>query len=114
MPTVLKETHPTARKRHFCGLCGCAIEKGQKYTRQTCADGDIYDFVAHEECCGVAVELDMYNECCAYEGLTSEIFCEFIEDYIQDSGHEDWGELSMYEKVCRINEETDKRKEEKE
>lgn len=39
MPTILRETYPTAKKEHRCEFCCEKIAIGQKYVRQT----NIYD-----------------------------------------------------------------------
>lgn len=50
MPTILRETYPTAKKEHRCEFCCEKIAIGQKYVRQTNVyDGTIYDFVTHQE-----------------------------------------------------------------
>lgn len=55
MPTILRETYPTAKKEHRCEFCCEKIAIGQKYVRQTNVyDGTIYDFVTHQECKEVA------------------------------------------------------------
>ena len=64
MPTILRETYPTAKKEHRCEFCCEKIAIGQKYVRQTNVyDGTIYDFVTHQECNEVAHELNMYDYC---------------------------------------------------
>lgn len=114
MLTTLKESHPIARKEHICGLCGCKINKGQKYHRQTnIYDGCIYDWIEHEECSQVAFELDMYNECDYDEGLSPDYFKDILDVYIYQEHYDDyaddiakdWQNLSIYEEVCKILEE---------
>lgn len=39
MPTILRETYPTAKKEHRCEFCCEKIAIGQKYVRQT----NVYD-----------------------------------------------------------------------
>lgn len=57
MPTILRETYPTAKKEHRCEFCCEKIAIGQKYVRQTNVyDGTIDDFVTHQECKEVAHE----------------------------------------------------------
>lgn len=35
MPTILKETYPTAKKEHICEFCGYKIQPGQNmFARQ--------------------------------------------------------------------------------
>ena len=113
MVTTIKDSHPIARKEHICELCGCRINKGQKYYRQTNVyDGCIYDWIEHEECREIASELDMYDEC-DDEGLSPDCFEEIIDNYIYqehynditDDVAEDWQSLSRYEEVCKILEE---------
>jgi hypothetical protein len=82
MLTVLRETYPTARKEHICDFCGCKIQPGQKYVRQTTIyDGTIYDFAIHQECNEVAYELNMYDDC-DDEGLDGESFRENLKEYV--------------------------------
>ena len=111
MVTTIKDFHPIARKEHICELCGCKINKGQKYYRQTnIFDGRIYDWIEHEECREIASELDMYDECDYDEGLSTDLFTEIIDDYIHREHHDDiandivddWQGLTRYEEVCKI------------
>ena len=111
MVTTIKDSHPIARKEHICELCGCKINKGQKYYRQTnIYDGCIYDWIEHEECREIASELDMFGECDYDEGLSTDLFKEIIDDYIHrehydditDDTAEDWQGLTRYEEVCKI------------
>ena len=110
MVTTIKDSHPIARKEHICELCGCKINKGQKYYRQTNVyDGRIYDWIEHEECLEIASKLDMYDEC-DDEGLSSEVFEEILDNYIHrehydditDDIAEDWQGLTRYEEICKI------------
>lgn len=105
--------HPTARKEHICMYCGCKIQIGQKYERQTnIFEGQIYDFINHEECSKVAYELDMYDDCddC---GLDGERFREYLYEYVNvnhyddeaDDIESDWANLSYYEQAKKILEE---------
>ena len=112
MITTIKESHPIARKEHLCEFCGCKINKGQKYYRQTnIFDGRIYDWIEHEECREIASELDMYDEYNYDEGLSSEGFEEMLDEYIHREHHndiniaDDWQGLTRYEEVCKILEE---------
>ena len=111
MVTTIKESHPIARKEHICELCGCKINKGQKYHRQTNVyDECIYDWIEHEECREIASELDMYDGCDYDEGLTPDYFKEILDNYIYWEHYddiandiaEDWQGLTRYEEVCMI------------
>lgn len=86
----LKELHPIACKDHICDFCWCRIDKGQRYYRQTGVndEGQIYDFTAHEECCDLATELDMYNQC-DDEGLDAQTFQDTLDQYIYDNYSEE-------------------------
>lgn len=114
MITTLGTSHPVARKPHECMFCGCKINPGQRYERQTNVyDGQIYDFICHDECDSVAHELGMYQECDYDEGLTSDYFIEAIDEYVNDKHYDketddtsaDWVGLTPYETVCKINNE---------
>lgn len=81
MIQVLRTTYPRAKKEHLCMYCGCKIEVGEVYMRQTnIFDNEIYDWVCHKDCDTVAQELDMFDFC--DEGLTDDHFRENINDYI--------------------------------
>lgn len=80
----LKTIHPKAKKEHICMYCGCKIENGEVYERQTNVyDGQVYDWVCHTDCQKLAQDLRMFDEC--DEGLTCDMFCEFVNDYIGDN-----------------------------
>lgn len=114
MPKTLKDSYPIARKEHICELCGCKINKGQKYYRQTnIYNGCIYEWIEHEECHQVTAELDMYSVCNIDDGLSSDDFGAAIDEYIYqehcdditDDIADDWQNLTKYEEVCKILEE---------
>ena len=111
MLTTIKDSHPIARKEHICELCGCKINKGQKYYRQTNVfDGRIYDWIEHEECGQIVSELDMFGECDSDEDLSTDLYKEIIDDYIYREHYdditgdiaEDWQGLTRYEEICKI------------
>ena len=90
MLITLKESHPIARKEHLCELCGCKINKGQKYHRQTNVyDGRVYDWIEHEECCQIVSELDMYSTCDYDEGLSSDYFKDILNEYTYQNHYND-------------------------
>jgi len=113
---LINETQPIARKEHICMFCGGKIEKGQRYIRQTLENEYIYDFICHKECQAVANDTDMYEDCDPDEGLTEDMFCESIDQYIYDNHYDDeiddiaveWQNLTMYDKVLKIIDELDK------
>ena len=79
---ILKQLHPIARKEHTCMLCGCKIKAGEKYTRQTIVNDDIYDFVCHEECDELTQRLDMYDD---GDGITGVEFGDTVLQYLYDN-----------------------------
>jgi hypothetical protein len=85
MPTILKETYPTAKKEHVCEFCACKIKPGQKYVRQTnIYDGVVYDFITHQECKEVAHKLRMYDDW--MDKYSNRLECEFeIKGNIYDN-----------------------------
>lgn len=110
MPTILRETYPTAKKEHGCEFCCEKIAIGQKYVRQTNVyDGVVYDFITHQECKDVAHELKMYNDC-DDSGLHDESFREHLDEYVYANHYDDeaddicsdWQQLSHYEIVKKI------------
>lgn len=85
MPTILKQLTPTAKKEHTCMFCGCKIRVGEKYRRDTLVfDGDLYDWIAHEDCHAVALELNMFDYV-DDDGLSGEDFDTNIDQYLYDN-----------------------------
>lgn len=83
MPQEIRTMHPKAKKTHICMYCGCKIEIGEVYERQTNkCDGEIYDWICHTDCQKVAQELDMFDW--YDDGLTDDVFRENIDEYICD------------------------------
>lgn len=112
MVQILRDIHPVARKEHKCMFCGGTIKVGQKYNRQTNVyDGQIYDWITHEECSTIAHKLDMYDGC-DDDGLDNESFLDCIKQYVYDNHYDDsiddiakdW-QLSYYDMVKKILEE---------
>lgn len=105
---LIKTVYPIAKKEHRCMLCGDTIKKGQRYERQTCTDGYMYDFICHDECSEVANKLELYDDC--DNGLHEDEFLEAIRDYVCEMHTDDelddispeWVNLSDYESVCKI------------
>ena len=86
--TILKNLHPIASKEHKCMFCGRMIKKGEKYHRQSIADGYAYDFVECEKCEFIANELDMYYDC-QDVGLDEDAFLVNINEYVKDNHYDD-------------------------
>ena len=104
MPTILRETYPTARKEHGCEFCCEKIAIGQKYVRQT----NIYDFVTHQECDEVARELNMYDDC-DDSGLDGKSFREELDSYVYANHYDEHTDdvytgwrVNYYEKAKKI------------
>lgn len=76
---ILKQLHPTARKNHTCMYCGCKIEAGEKYSRTTIKDDEVYDWVCHDDCDRLADMLDLYY--CG-EGVTDDDFQCAVNAYL--------------------------------
>lgn len=96
-----------AHKPHHCDFCGCKIEKGALYNLQFNKDGgDVWSNREHLEC----FELTSIIEFGDYDGITEQLFCEAIQDYIYknhydenlDDISEEWQKLSRYEATKRI------------
>lgn len=96
-----------ARKPHHCGFCGCKIEKGALYNLQFNKEvGDVWSHRSHLECLKLTSIIDFGD----YDGITEQLFCEAIQDYIYknhydenlDDISEEWQKLSRYEASKRI------------
>lgn len=108
---ILKELMPVARKEHKCMFCHGTITKGQKYLRQTNVfDGEIGDWICHQECDTLARVLGMYDDCGPDGCINDEDFECSVEQYISDEHYDrdtqdieaDWQGLTRYEKVKKI------------
>lgn len=82
MPTHLKRKSPVAKKTHICNYCGCKIEPGTAYWRDTLVyDGTVYDWITHKECMTASNKLCMYDDC-DDNGLGPDYFSESIDSYV--------------------------------
>lgn len=85
MSTILKQLTPIAKKVHTCMYCGCNIQIGEKYRRDTLiCDGELYDWIAHVDCHAVAIDLNMFDYV-DDEGLSGEDFDTNIDQYLYDN-----------------------------
>ena len=83
MIEILKTLTPTARKEHRCMFCGSVIPVGERYRRDTIKyDGDVYDWICHEDCVKVAHLLDMYDN--VDDGLDGCMFQEYLSEYLYE------------------------------
>lgn len=106
---VIKTLYPKARKQHKCDLCGCPIEIGQQYERQTIEDGELYEYKCHTECVDAISVLDMSRDCWD-DGISQTYFKDFVDDYIYEEHYDnsiddiakEWQDLTLYEKVKMI------------
>lgn len=98
----------TARKEHICGLCGCKIDIGQKYNKQTNTDNNlIWNWLEHIECGELVSICDWVDE---FDGISEDMYNAFIVDYINthhynediDDIEEEWRNLSNYEATKKI------------
>lgn len=104
----------TARKEHICGLCGCKIDIGKKYIKQTNTDNNlIWNFLMHIECSKI---LSMPYFVGEIDGIDEDMYSSFIVDYIRthhynkdiDNVEEEWRNLSNYEATKKILDELKK------
>ena len=74
---------PKARKRHWCEVCGWAIEPGGTYQRTVTFDGgDVITWIAHLDPCQKASNLAWtagYDECGEY--ITATGIAEWAAEY---------------------------------
>ena len=113
---ILKELHPVAAKEHTCMFCGCKINVGERYQRQTIADsGEVYDWVCHDDCIRLTNLLDMYGDY-PEDGITADDFQCAVSDYLADNYRdkdtgklrEDIKALSFIEPIRKIINDIDK------
>lgn len=109
MLRVLKEIRPTAKKTHKCEFCACKIISGQKYVRQTCVcDGEVYDFITHQECTDLASKKNLYYDC-DDDGLDGYSFRATLDEYVYSNHYDiesgkidsNW-DLTYYDTVKKI------------
>lgn len=78
MINVLKDKVLTARKKHYCMLCGEEIPIGTRYVRQTNKyDGYIRDYPMHQECYKLSTYTDVIGEPID-EGWTGDEFSDAV------------------------------------
>ena len=75
---TLTHKHVKARKPHHCDLCGCVIQKGEVYERQSnVADGQLYTFRAHLHCQDLSSAIWNYVD--PDEGMTGDYFQDAVQ-----------------------------------
>ena len=75
---ILETGERTARKDHFCNLCGKRIKKGEKYCYQKeIYDGEFYEFKEHTRCSFIASQIWDYAE--PDEGMDDELFRDTLQ-----------------------------------
>ena len=83
MITTIKSKEKKARKEHECMYCGGKINKNEIYDWQKlCQDGEFYEWKSHLKCSDIADGLEFHEK--VDEGLTSDHFCEFINDFMNE------------------------------
>lgn len=101
----------TARKEHFCELCSCKINTGQKYKKVTGADEYGIDSSSyHTECSELFSRIHWTEE---DPQVLSDAFDCFIYDYIDEHHRDeptgiienDWKNLSKYDIIKKVLEE---------
>ena len=104
---ILKILHPIARRRHKCQLCECAIEKGQRYERQTVSEcGRVYDFICHEECSELISDLRFQRTW--EDSADADSFQSGLVAYNEDFHHPEWNELDFYDQAKLVLKEISK------
>jgi hypothetical protein len=77
---VLSVTNHKAIKPHLCNYCCGKINIGDVYHKSAIVnDGVFYTFKNHTDCQKIAEKLKMFDEN-EHEGLTGEMFAEYIID----------------------------------
>jgi len=78
--TTVRYSKPKARKVHYCNLCFEKINIGERYIYQFNVDcGDSWTFKGHLACNELCDVMKMYDDCYA-DGVTGDIFHEYIDD----------------------------------
>lgn len=80
---ILKNQIQKAKKIHKCDYCHLQIKEGEFYEYSAIKNGsDFYAWKAHIDCQKLAIALGMF-ECGNDDGINSEEFQEYINDYIR-------------------------------
>lgn len=101
----------TARKEHFCELCSCKINIGQKYKKVTGADEyGISSSSYHTECSELFSRIHWTEEDPQVLTDSFECFiCDYIDEHHRDATtgaiEDEWKNLSRYDIVKKVLEE---------
>ena len=101
----------TARKEHFCELCSCKINTGQKYKKVTGADEyGISSSSYHTECSELFSRIHWTEEDPQVLTDSFECFiCDHIDEHHRDEPtgiiENDWKNLSKYDIIKKVLEE---------
>ena len=76
---------PEARKKHYCEVCGWAIEPGETYERVVTFDaGDVLTWKAHATPCAIASSRATSADYCDWQsgmGATADDVAEWASEY---------------------------------
>ncbi len=76
---TIKTTHPKSKQTHRCDLCGCDIDRGERYTYIVYRlYGKLRTMKCHDKCHGVATKMGMMER----DTITSYSFIKRVRDYI--------------------------------
>lgn len=91
MKTLL-DKRVKARKEHICDFCRKKIFVGEeyRYSKHT-FDGQIYDWHSCDRCRGYVTKAFEELGDWASDGLTEEMFREFVRDNYEEVAKEWWG-----------------------
>lgn len=98
MPTQLRATTRTARKVHYCSLCGGMVKVGEKYHVSTNVfDGRVYDWRTCLPCQTDGIINEVYD----WAGMPDEgVDSESAHDWAHEARHADPG----HPKIVRMAE----------
>lgn len=105
MMEFYSETCQTARKEHFCEMCGKKIKPGETYFRENGKwDGCFFSRALHVQChlleCDYCAEVD--NEF-TWTGITDwafDVYCDECEHSPRFDDQEGWTDCTEYVTTC--------------
>lgn len=80
MSELLSTKHPVSKKQYQCDFCYSMIPPHTKYCRSANVyENQFYEWKCHLECEALAHNLDLYDLCDHEEGLSADMFQQYVE-----------------------------------
>ena len=100
MVELLSVKHPVSKKQYQCDFCHSIIPQNTKYYRSANVyEGTFYEWKCHLDCEALAHNLDLYDLNDYEEGLSADMFKQYVDVAYSELVTEEEYTSNTYEQV---------------